>query len=251
MEYDEYVAAVRAEIDGFVQAVAACPARAAVPTCPDWTVADLAEHVGQFCGFWTHVLCEGTGRPKTPFKVEPDGAPLAGWLEELGGFLVAELSATPSPARVWTWYEADQSAAFVARRSAHELAVHRYDAQSALGACRPIPRGLAADGIDEVLTVLVEARPRTGQSAGASMHVAATDAGSEWFVTLLPDRIDVERRGPTDQRRPADEHAPADLNLNGAASDLELLLYGRPTLGDVERRGDPAVLEAWRREFLF
>ena len=35
--------------------------------------ADLAVHVGEFCGFWSHVLCEGTGRPKTPFPDPPDG----------------------------------------------------------------------------------------------------------------------------------------------------------------------------------
>jgi hypothetical protein len=49
-----------------------------------------------------------------------------------------------------------------------------------------------------------------------------------------------------------DRHgAPADLILHGLASDLELLLYGRPTLARVDREGDDAVLDKWRREFLF
>jgi hypothetical protein len=34
-------------------------------------------------------------------------------------------------------------------------------------------------------------------------------------------------------------------------SDLELLLYRRPTLGEVERFGDAGVLDAWYREFSF
>jgi hypothetical protein len=34
-------------------------------------------------------------------------------------------------------------------------------------------------------------------------------------------------------------------------SDLELLLYGRPTLGPVERFGDDTVLDGWYRTFHF
>ncbi len=34
-------------------------------------------------------------------------------------------------------------------------------------------------------------------------------------------------------------------------SDLELLLYQRPTLGDVQRFGDDAVLPAFHRVFTF
>ena len=46
-------------------------------------------------------------------------------------------------------------------------------------------------------------------------------------------------------------HAKADLALRGAVSDLELVLYQRPTLGDVERLGDESVLAAWQRVFTF
>jgi uncharacterized protein (TIGR03083 family) len=239
MEHEEYVASVAGDVDGLIEAVAAGASGVPVPTCPGWSVADLTEHVGQFCGFWAHVLCEGTGRPKTPFRDGP-GDDAAGWLRELGGSLVAELAATPRATEVWTWYDPDQSAAFVARRCAHELAVHRYDAQSARGTCRPIPAALAADGIDEVLTILVEARPRSGQAAGESMHLHATDTGADWFVTLHPDRVGVDHRA-----------SPADLTLRGPASDLELVLYGRPTLDRVDHEGDDDVLEGWRGEFLF
>ena len=239
MNYEEHIASVACDMDALVEATTSGAYGDPVPTCPEWTVADLTEHVGQFCGFWTHVLCEGTGRPKTPFPDRPGDDP-AGWLRELGGYLVAELAATARDTAVWTWYDPDQSAGFVASRSAHELAVHRYDAQSARGTCRPIPAGLATEGIDEVLTILVEARPRSGEAAGESMHLHATDSGADWLVTLHPDRVGVDRHG-----------APADLILHGLASDLELLLYGRPTLARVDREGDDAVLDKWRREFLF
>lgn len=243
MEHGEHVEAVARELDALTAALASGPASAGVPTCPNWTVTDLATHVGEFCGFWAHVLCEGTGRPKTPFPNPPDDAALADWVAELGGHLLGELRAIPADASVWTWHEPDRSARFVARRCAHELAVHRYDVQAARGACGAIaPPALAVDGIDEVLDVLVSRRPPSGQAGGESIHLHGTDPGidAEWLIRLHPDRVEVARA-----------HAKGDLALRGAVSDLELLLYGRPALAAVERFGDESVLDLWHREFTF
>ena len=71
MHYEEHLEAVEREAGALAVALAAGPIDARVPTCPDWTVADLADHVGGFTGFWTHVVCEGTGRPKTEFASRP------------------------------------------------------------------------------------------------------------------------------------------------------------------------------------
>lgn len=250
MDHAQRIEATARELESLHEALGAGPLSAEVPTCPGWTVADLAVHVGEFCGFYTHVLCEGSGRPKTPAPPAPEGDELRSWLEDLGRHLVEELRATPPGTRTWSWYEPDQSAKFVACRCANELAVHRYDAQSARGTCAPIERALAVDGIDELLDRLVTTRPRTGEATGQTVHLHGTDddtdaAGgpplpAEWLVTLLPDRIDVART-----------HAKGDLALRGAVSDLELLLFGRPPLGPVERLGDPSVLDAWYREFRF
>ncbi len=127
-----------------------------VPTCEGWKMRDLAVHVGEFCGFWSHVLCEGTGRPKTPFPDPPDGDAVG----HVGGDACSapdRRSSTPRlPAtEVWTWFDADHTAGFVSRRCAHELAVHRYDAQSSSRTCTPIASDLADDGINEMLDVLV------------------------------------------------------------------------------------------------
>src|SRR2546430_17466248 len=46
------------------------------------SLADLTKHLGEFACFWTHVLCEGTGRAKTPFPDPPSGAALAPRSEE-------------------------------------------------------------------------------------------------------------------------------------------------------------------------
>jgi uncharacterized protein (TIGR03083 family) len=245
----DHLAATSRELAAIQAVLNAGPLGVAVPTCPTWTLADLAVHVGEFCGFWAHVLCEGTGRPK-PFVGDPPRADpgeaevegLAVWFEEVADALRTELAATPPETAVWTWYEPDQTAGFVARRVANELAVHRYDAQSARGRCAPIDTALALDGIDEILDRLLIARDRSGKATGETLHLHATDDGvtGEWLVVLEADGIDVQR-----------QHAKGDLALRGSASDLELLLYRRPPLGTVEQFGDPAVLEAWYREFVF
>ena len=210
-----------------------------MPSCPDWTVADLAEHVGGFTGFWAHILCEGTGRPKPPVPEYEAGAPLRDWYEELAAMLAAELRATPPDTTVWTWAD-DKSARFVARRCAHELAIHRYDAQLAAGAPHPIEAAVAADGIDEIFYMIANAPDRIGEGGGETLHLHGTDRGDEWLLTLDGEELQVERR-----------HAKGDLALRGSVSDLELLLYQRPTLGDVERIGDEKVLDAWHRFFTF
>ncbi|CAN5782702.1 maleylpyruvate isomerase family mycothiol-dependent enzyme [soil metagenome] len=243
MEHDARVDAVERELDALVAAVGAGPLAARVPTCPDFAVDDLAKHVGEFCGFWAHVLCEGTRRPKTPFpEVGPEGR--AGWLAALAGHLVSELQATPPETPVWTWYEPDRSAAFVARRCSNEVAVHRVDAQVARGAADPVEAELAADGIDEI-SVFLEADGPDGQrgtpGSGQTLHVHGTDhQPAEWLITLDPGGVRITR-----------EHAKGDLAIKGAVSDLEMLLYQRPTVGPVERFGDPAVLEAFYRAFTF
>ncbi len=246
MDYTSLVESVN--VEGRTLAVALDDAASddLIPTCEGWKIADLAVHVGQFCGFWSHVLCEGTGRPKTPFPEPPGGDQLGTWVATLVGYLVGELDATPPGTEVWTWFDADRTAGFVSRRCAHELAVHRYDAQSTSRACTPIASDLAEDGINEVLDVLVTSRDRSGRGTGRTMALRGTDIGASWIVAIGHDRIAVERR-------PLEGGAPGatDVVVSGTASDLELTLYHRPTLSPVDVHGDYTVLEEWHREFTF
>lgn len=254
VEHDSLLDAVQIENHELNTAVQAGPASAAVPTCESWTVADLAIHVGSFCGFWSHILCEGTGRSKTPFPDPPADAGLARWLADLSDQLVELLAETPPSTKVWTWFDGDDSAAFVARRCAHELAVHCYDAQSARAACEPISARLALDGIDELLDVLTTARTPSGQATGRILALHCTDLDSDWAVRLGREGIVVDRpqrQPPTSEAGQGGSGGGGDLILSGTASDLELLLYNRPPLGSIDDHGDRSVLDEWYREFTF
>lgn len=250
MDHGDRIDAVERELGALHQAVAGGDPAAPVPTCPDWTVADLATHVGEFLGFWAHVLCDGTASPKPDFPPVPatgrgEGADeLGAWVAARGDELLGQLGRTEAPTPMWTWYDDDQTAGFIARRVACELAIHRYDAQSARGTCGPVEADLAIDAVEEVLGPLITRRARTGQPTGQTLHLHGTDDGldgaAEWLVTLQPDRVEVART-----------HAKGDLALRGPVSDLALLLYRRPPLGDVQRFGDDAVLDLWYGEFIF
>ncbi len=253
MEHADRIAAARREIDDLLAALGAGPLSAEVPTCPDWTLADLARHVGWFCTRWRDHLRGGSYEDRvrqqdleasTP---EDDDARIA-WLTKLRDELLAELQMAAADTPVWTWFEPDQTAGFVARRCVHELAIHRYDAQSARASCAPIAPELAVDGIDEVLGALSTVVFTPGQGSGETLHLHGTDdpgvlgpdAHAEWLVRLEADALVV-----------SNEHAKGDLALRAGVSDLELLLYGRPPLGEVQRFGDESVLDIWYRVFRF
>ncbi len=238
MDYAAHVTAVERELASLDAALRAGPMDATVPTCPDWRLRDLAAHLGDFTALWSHLLCEATGRDKTPFPEMPGDDEIPDWYRQLGADLLGLLEATPADTVVWTWLPEDQSARFAARRCANELAVHRYDAQTVSDTTEPIEAELAADGIEEIF-VMVGARD-DHDGSGRSLHLHSTDLGDEWTIVMGSDGLDVRR-----------EHAKADLALVGAVSDLELLLYQRPEIGPVERHGDGAALDAWYREFTF
>jgi uncharacterized protein (TIGR03083 family) len=240
MEHEARVAAAERELGTFIEAVAGGALDAPVPTCPDFTVDDLAVHVGAFCGFWTHVLCEGTGRPKPQLADDPEDR--VEWLRETAHHLDVELRTTPPDTQVWTWFPPDQSAAFVARRVANELAVHRVDAELARGTAAPVAADLAADGIEEIFVLLRNPRREDLRSpTHHTLHLHGTDfEPAEWFVDFGPEGLTMTH-----------EHAKGDLALKGPVSDLAMLLYQRPTVGEVQRFGDDAALAAFHHVFTF
>src|SRR4051812_13866427 len=150
MDYAEHVEAVERETGAFARALMRADADAQVPTCPDWKLLDLARHVGGVLGFWSHVLAEGMGRPKPEIAEEPGPAPTM-WFTTIASSLIGELRAASAGTKVGRGTPSARSAPFAPRRMAHETAVHRFDAQPAIGSPQPIdPPALAADGIEEI-----------------------------------------------------------------------------------------------------
>ena len=77
------------------------------------------------------------------------------------------------------------------------------------------------------------------EGSGKTLELRTIE-GEQRTITLGPE-------GPRIQVEPLS----ADLVLTGSASDLALLLFERPPIGNVRRDGEAAVLDAWYREFHF
>ena len=225
-----------------------------VPTCPDWTLRQLATHVGR-AHRWAAEIVSTRSAEFIPFRSVPDGripddpAEHVGWLHAGAGRVVDAVRAAGEDP-VWA-FGRQRPAPFWARRMAHETAVHRADAQIAAGRAPVIDADIAADAIDEWLmdvTLPAEGEPDqrlAGLSDGQSLHVHATDvpAGAgEWLIRRDQSGVQARR-----------EHGKAGAAVRGGASDLLLVLMNRmPVDGHaVQVLGDPAVLSRWLAETRF
>jgi uncharacterized protein (TIGR03083 family) len=249
LAYPTYLEAIATNAASLSSLLRAMPPTARVPSCPDWSMSDLGAHVGDFAAFYSHAVSESTGAARPPWpntwraggSSPLGGVPAARHFDQRVNFLLAVLRATPPDARVPTWHSDDQTAHFVARRAAHEIAIHRVDAEIAAGARGVIDPGIAVDGIEEVLLMVEVFNQRSGVGGtGQTLHLQAIDVQADWLLRLGERDLVVTR-----------ERTSADLNLIGAASDIELLLYGRPTHEAVKRVGSNAVLDVWYRAFTF
>lgn len=214
---------------------------APVPTCPDWTVEKLVRHAGMVLRYVGKVVEAGGPIDARALPKPPPGGLVVQWFEEMAQATVAALAAKDPGDELWNWAGEPPVAAFWQRRMAHELTVHAADAQLAAGQQPEVDPERAADGIDELLTVLLPAKVSLGgadASGIGTLHVHCTDTEGEWLVQPAGGALAVERT-----------HAKGDAALRGPASELLLRLYNRGAGGEVV--GDPAVLTAFTQRFTF
>jgi uncharacterized protein (TIGR03083 family) len=196
----------------------------------DWTVADLLDHVGRLTWMFAGRTRKAGGGDFYE-TVRPEDVDPVTFFRQGAATLCEQLSAADPNAEIKTWAGLVPPA-WLWRRMTHELAVHRWDAQAAVGNPEPLAVEVAEDGIDELLEVFVP-RADVGPVDG-SLHLHATDGDGEWFIETAD--------GLTWTRA----HEKGDVAVRGATSDLLLVLWGRIPTTAVEVIGDDAVLTRWR-----
>jgi uncharacterized protein (TIGR03083 family) len=246
MDTAEYLDGIRANSALFVVAARQAGAGTAVPTCPEWTVADLAVHQGRVYRWMSAIVETRSQEPVHP-KVggEPaDGEDPISWLEIGAERALAVLGAVDPDTLIWNWSDGGPGPArFWFRRMAHEVVIHRSDAEAAAGRQSGVePAEMASDGIDEMLHLL-EVRARFGPvpSLAGSYHFHTTDVPGEWVIEFGADGTLAVRR----------EHAKAGVAVRGPAGALELFLYNRRGPADLEIFGDEAMVAAWTDQIRF
>ncbi|MFJ9817446.1 maleylpyruvate isomerase family mycothiol-dependent enzyme [Streptomyces sp. NPDC101151] len=255
LPYDTYREAIERETLRFAEVVRDADPASAVPACPEWTLADLARHVGSLQRWFCTLLSELVQEPPRSRDVElklPDNVrEYAGWVTAGVPAVAAVLRDTDPLAAMWAWGE-DQHARFWARRMLFETLVHRLDAEHAVGRKSDIDPVLAVDGVDEFLVNLpyaglfapgVRKLRGTGEIIAFQQTGPGGGAGGEWRVRLHSD-------GFTLLPRAEGATAPGEPNtavVRGQAADLLLLLYGRQSYRNpaFEVSGEAATLDGW------
>ena len=238
--YSELIATIRKEGEAIL-ATARFGVAEAVPTCEGWEVDDLLLHLGRvYCRAATLVSDRSTTQQDYPPEPAPGTDPI-GYVTDALDDLVEALSSADADTPVWNWSGESQTAAFWARRMAHESAVHRYDAQRAHGVAQPVDDDLARDGLDEMIDILlprIVARDAVKLPEATYLFTASDDG--EWPVRLGPEgveRLDVAKE--------------PDVTVRGTPSALLLGCYNRIKWTSLEVEGDAALLDSWSQLLKF
>ena len=210
-----------------------------VAACPGWDVLRLAQHVGQIHR-WA-AFCVTNGRAPTaddPSLESFDPENAAEWFRSGAAALVTTLAAADPDAPTWHPFPVERVGAVWPRRLAHETAMHRWDAERAVGLDAEFDAELASDGIDEYFELAV---PRliardTVTLPDGSLHVHCTDVDGEWLVWSEDGDYRMIRA-----------HQKGDAAVRGPAAPVLLRLWGRDSGRDDELSpiGDESVLAGW------
>src|SRR5262245_2392563 len=183
-------------------------------------MADLVRHVLQVHRSWCRIVAEGITEPDWVDAPFPPDADLVREFVANAVRFAEVLGATDPGKPCWTWGP-EQNAGFVQRFQVQEAALHRWDAQQAVGTPEPIAPDGAADSLAQLEGIVPSAAPGTT----VAYTLAATDAPLE--VTLR-----------------ATDDAPVVGALRGTASDLLLVYWRRIPVDRVDGSGDVAAVAA-------
>jgi uncharacterized protein (TIGR03083 family) len=207
-----------------------------VPACPGWQVRDLLAHIGYVHRWATGYVSERHTR----------------WVERL---TEAQTLASADPElECWSFLEAPSPLAFWARRQVHETAIHRVDAEQAIGEQQSHPARFAIDGIDELLMGFVARDASRGSwrcpPGVLGFHADDGEGGTaHWRVVSRAGQGSTARQGSTAGQGAVSRGAwPADCDVTGPSAELYLLLWNRGTPDGLDISGDEKLLDGFREQ---
>ncbi|RSM50984.1 hypothetical protein DMB66_43045 [Actinoplanes sp. ATCC 53533] len=235
-------------------AVAAGP-DAAVPTAPEWTVADLVEHVGQ-TQHWVAEIIERRITDPTQLPTEmavfpTDPREWQAWLSESGQRAASACSDDALDAPVFNPAGDERPGTrFWLSSVLNETVVHGFDAANAAGRPTDIDADIAAALISNHLAMLTS--PTWEMLRSESAHaIRGTGQRLQWLATDTADGTGawfVERR--PDGARWQHGTRQADVTVTGPAGSLLLILTRRlpltgPEATTISVDGDTGLAQHW------
>ncbi|WP_053748827.1 maleylpyruvate isomerase family mycothiol-dependent enzyme [Streptomyces sp. MMG1533] len=256
LEFPDLLRMIDERSTAFRAAVASAPSLdVQVPTCPEWTLFDLVQHLGQGRRSWAATIAAG---PAAPAKSTAEGAPvgprereaLLAWLAASTQELLDALREAGPDRGCWTWWGASQSpqtCGAVARHQLQEVAVHTYDAQITVGAPQPLPDEAALDGVEDFLSTCC-ATPSAWPHKAAALDFHATE-GRSWRLTLNGDGARSTRLTTPGTMPATDVDGGPDAvgaSVRGTASELVLFMYDRIPMDSLQIDGDGHLFDLLR-----
>lgn len=239
----------------------------AVPSCPGWTMTELVLHLGyvhriiarvfaerlltapDFGGLsWLGLPVEETGwlrgllarrdeqRAADELARRPLQAAVVDWFGAGAAELERQFATTPVSEPLWTW-GSSQTAGFWQRMQAIEVAIHRWDAENAIGDPGPMDADLAADAIVQTFEVMAPMRRamlHASPGTGERFRFSPSDGSGEWALRFDDDRVTL-----------GDADEDCDVAIAGTASDLMLFLWHRLPARALDVRGDARLADRY------
>jgi uncharacterized protein (TIGR03083 family) len=207
----DHLALLRDELAAF-QGCLSEDLTAPVEHCGNWTLRELAEHLGQG-NLWAATAISQRHGDYLPSAAPADIVP---WFADTAWVLTDALAADPTT-EAWTFHP-PPTIGFWRRRRCLETLVHRWDAEHALGVSSQLHPTLCGDGIAEVIEVFVARQVQRGRATEPreAVRFTATDLDTSWVL------------GPGD---------PV-ATLSGTAQELMLALWNRLPMPWSQLAGD-------------
>jgi uncharacterized protein (TIGR03083 family) len=227
----DFIDVIRTESARFSECIRSGDLASRVPSCPDWTLADLAWHLAEVQYFWASIAADLLLDSDAVVQlVRPPDGELADLFDEMSSRLVEAVGRHPAEARCWTWDDAGWTIGWVRRRQAHEALIHRVDAELAVGNRTDVDEQLAADGVHELLFTQVDGVPDWGTfNPDGTTATISIDGGAAYGLRL--GRIVGTGPGKEYDFATFLVSDPAGTAISGSAAALDLWLWGRSSTG--------------------
>jgi uncharacterized protein (TIGR03083 family) len=246
LEFADLLRLMQERSTAFQTAVATAPSLdVQVPTCPEWTLLDLVQHLVEGRHKWAATVAAGPA--DAPAIVSAPVAPrereaVLNWFAASVRELLDALREAGPDRGCWTWWgtsQSPQTSGAVARDQLQQLAVHTYDAQVTVGAPQPLSSEVGLDGVDEFLTTrCAGTEPWPHEPVVVDYH--ATE-GRSWRLWVSDGHTRTARL-PNGAIAGADPE-PADVAARGTANELVLFFYGRIHTESLRTEGDRSILD--------
>lgn len=207
----------------------------------DWDLRTLVAHTGAVHRWTTDILVRGLASNETggnaAFRRTTADRSLAAWFTTGLAELVTALRSATDDLSAFTLIPGTNPRHFWARRQAHETAIHRADAQAAVGAVGGVTAHdveVAQDGIGELVAGFAT-EPQFAADTPGTLLLDCTD-GPSWLVVFGGER---------NIAMPSDGSTASTATVTGTSSAIYRWTWNRPA--PVQVHGDTTTVESWQR----